>query len=1060
MTIRVALHHRTTYHFDRPVRLSPHVIRLRPAPHCRTHIEAYSLKLSGDDHFINWQQDPFGNFNARVVFPEPRQALTIAVELIASMTVINPFDFFLDEVAQTAPFAYPALLRQELSFYLEITEAGPRLMAWLEAVPREPTTTVDFLVALNQRLQDDIGYLVRLEPGVQSCEETLMLASGSCRDSAWLLVQIFRHLGLAARFVSGYLIQLKSDVKALDGPSGSDEDFTDLHAWTEVFLPGAGWVGLDPTSGLFAGEGHIPLAATPTIGSAAAITGSSEKCEVSFDVTMEVERIHEDPRTTKPYSDVQWQRIGALGDQVDTELNQQDVRLTMGGKPTFVSVDDMESPQWNTHALGEHKRERAEALMTRLQAAFAPGCMIQQQQGKWYPGEPLPRWVLACYWRKDGVPLWRDPTLLAFMAEAPKVAADDAIAQRFTAALSERLSVDERYWIPAYEDSDYYRWQEQSLPINVDPRNASITDSAERQRLARLLQQGLDAVVGYALPLRHSPSQAHRWETSRWPFKRHHLFLVPGDSPMGLRLPLSALSWADLEQAPAESDHHNGIIRTSLCVESRDGRLHIFLPPLTRLEHYLALINSVEECACELACPVIIEGYAPPQDPCLENVMITPEAGVITVDMMPAASWQTLVAQTERLYTDAWAARLGTEKFMLDGRHTGTGGGHPVTLGGITPDDSPFLRRPDLLASLVTYWQHHPSLSYLFAGLFIGPSSKAPRVDEARHEALYELEVALQQIPADDLNQPWLVDQLLRPLLTDLTGNSQRAELCIDKLYPPDSSDKQLGLLTLCGFEMPPHARMGLMQMLLVRALVARCWKTPYRAKPVRWGSALQDRWMLPHYLWSDLDDVLSDLRHHGFDFDLEWFAPFLAFRFPLHGRLHTPMLDIELRQAIEPWHVVGEEAVAGGTARYVDTSVERLEVKVNGMSGDRYVVTCNGRRVPLSATGRTGEAVAGVRYRAWQPPSALHTQTPIHAPLVFDVIDTWNQRSVAGCTYHVAHSTGRNFDTFPVNAFEAEARRLGRFSDSGHSHGHQVPKLETPSLELPQTLDLRWTPS
>ncbi|SDN70661.1 DUF2126 domain-containing protein [Vreelandella arcis] len=1087
MTIRVALYHHTTYHFDRPVRLSPHVVRLRPAPHCRTQIDAYSLNISGDDHFVNWQQDPFGNFNARIVFPEPRRELTIAVELIAPMTVINPFDFFLDDIAQAIPFTYPGELRKELGPYLEVTEAGPRLMEWLKAVPMEPTTSVDFLVAINQRIQHDISYLVRMEPGVQSCEETLTLGCGSCRDSAWLMVQILRHLGLAARFVSGYLIQLTPDVKALDGPSGTEVDFTDLHAWTEVFLPGAGWVGLDPTSGLFAGEGHIPLAATPTTGSAAAITGSSEKCEVTFDVEMRVERIHEDPRVTKPYSDDQWQQILTLGDQVDSELNQHDVRLTMGGEPTFVSIDDMESPEWNTDALGEHKRERAEVLLTRLQAAYAPGSVIQQQQGKWYPGEPLPRWSLACYWRKDGVPLWRDPNWLACMEGAPKVVADDAMAQRFTHALGEHLGVAQHQWIPAFEDAYYYLWQEQSLPVGLDPRDVNLNDDAERRRLARLLEQDLGSVVGYALPLRHSIVQSHRWESGHWPLKREQLFLVPGDSPMGLRLPLSSLPWADPDEQPkpqslfaprpdigdihgevarrqaaqpnAGDERAPKVIHTSLCVEPRDGRLHVFLPPLTQLEHYLDLLSSVEECARELACPVMIEGYAPPRDPRLERFMITPDPGVIEVNIMPAASWQTLVAQTERLYDEAREARLGTEKFMLDGRHTGTGGGNHVTLGGVTPEDSPFLRRPDLLASLVTYWQHHPSLSYLFSGLFIGPTSQAPRVDEARHEALYELEIALQQMPQGEVVQPWLVDRLLRHLLTDLTGNTHRAEFCIDKLYSPDSDSGRLGLLELRGFEMPPHARMGLMQMLLIRALVARCWKTPYRAKPVRWGSALQDRWMLPHYLWEDLSDVLSDLRYHGFDFALDWFAPFLEFRFPLHGRLHTPMLNIELRQAIEPWHVLGEETSAGGTARYVDSSVERLEVKVNGMSGDRYVVTCNGRRVPLSATARNGEAVAGVRYRAWQPPSALHPQIPIHAPLVFDVIDTWNQRSVAGCTYHVVHPTGRNFDTFPVNAFEAEARRLGRFIEGGHRHGFQAPAVEMPSQELPNTLDLRWSP-
>ena len=1115
MTIRVALHHRTTYRFDRPVKLSPHVVRLRPAPHCRTHIDAYSLNISGDDHFLNWQQDPFGNFNARVVFPEPRKELTIAVELVAPMTVINPFDFFLDDAAQTIPFSYSDELRKELGPYLEVTEAGPRLKEWLKEVSREPTTSVDFLVALNQRLQQNISYLVRMEPGVQSCEETLTLASGSCRDSAWLLVQILRHLGLAARFVSGYLIQLAPDVKALDGPSGTEVDFTDLHAWTEVFLPGAGWVGLDPTSGLFAGEGHIPLAATPTTGSAAAITGFSDKCEVEFDVEMRVERIHEDPRVTRPYSDQQWQAILTLGDQVDEVLQQQDVRLTMGGEPTFVSIDDMESPQWNTEALGEHKRERAEALLTRLQEAYAAGSVIQQQQGKWYPGEPLPRWALACYWRKDGVPLWRDPKWLASTEGSPLAKVDDAMVERFIHALGERLGVAQRHWIPAYEDAYYYLWKEQTLPVSVDPRNADLKDDAERRRLARLLEQDLGAVVGYALPLRHSIAQSHRWESGRWPLKRDHLFLVPGDSPMGLRLPLSALPWADPEEQPqpqslfaprpalgdihgevarrnaeqhrftsaerhgqslhpshshpegeavqqqpsAADDREHKVIHTSLCVEPREGRLHIFLPPLTHLEHYLDLLSSIEETAQALACPVMIEGYAPPRDPRLSSFQITPDPGVIEVNIMPADSWPALVAQTERLYDEARQARLGTEKFMVDGRHTGTGGGNHVTLGGLTPEDSPFLRRPDLLASLVTYWQHHPSLSYLFSGLFIGPTSQAPRVDEARHEALYELEIALQQMPEGEVVQPWLVDRLLRHLLTDLTGNTHRAEFCIDKLYSPDSDSGRLGLLELRGFEMPPHARMGLMQTLLIRALVARCWKTPYRARPVRWGSALQDRWMLPHYLWEDLNDVLHDLRHHGFDFELEWFAPFREFRFPVHGRLHTPMLSIELRQAIEPWHVLGEEATAGGTARYVDSSVERLEVKVNGMSGDRYVVTCNGRRVPLSPTGRNGEAVAGVRYRAWQPPSALHPQIPVHAPLVFDVIDTWNQRSVAGCTYHVVHPTGRSFETFPVNAFEAEARRLGRFSDSGHGHGYQAPMPEALSQELPCTLDLRWSP-
>lgn len=1114
MTIRVALQHHTSYRFDRPVNLSPHLIRLRPAPHCRTPIEAYSLKIDGGPHFLSWQQDPFGNFIARVVFPEKLTRLAVDVELIAPMTVINPFDFFIESYAEHFPFDYPDELAKELAPYLEVREEGPLLRDWLrvwqqrggqQKTPREPLAMVDFLVAINQRLQQDIGYLVRLEPGVQSCETTLDKASGSCRDSAWLLVQIFRHLGLAARFVSGYLVQLTADVKALDGPSGTEVDFTDLHAWTEVFIPGAGWVGLDPTSGLFAGEGHIPLAATPEPSSAAPISGLSDECEVEFDFAMRVERIHEDPRVTRPYSEAQWAAIQALGERVDERLAQGDVRLTLGGEPTFVSIDDMDGAEWNTAALGPTKRVLAGDLLKRLRQCFAEGGLLHTHQGKWYPGESLPRWALACYWRRDGVPLWRDVALLADDRHPGRCGVDEA--RRFAEALTERLGVAKQRLIPAYEDAYYYLWRERTLPVNLDPREYRLDDDEERRRLGQLLERGLGEITGFTLPLRHALDRPHAWQSGEWPLKRDHLYLVPGDSPMGLRLPLSALPWeehpdqpqpqslfefrdslgdahsevlrrySDLraqgadathglhhqapdqawqEQPLAEGDHDDPTIHTSLCVEPRDGRLHVFLPPLTRLEHYLDLIASVEDTAAELATPVVVEGYPPPSDPRLAKFLITPDPGVIEVNIMPAEDWPSLVAQTETLYEQARLTRLGTEKFMLDGRHTGTGGGNHVTLGGATPADSPFLRRPDLLGSLLTYWQHHPSLSYLFSGLFLGPTSQAPRVDEARHEALYELEIALAQIPEGEVPQPWLIDRLLRHLLTDITGNTHRAEFCIDKLYSPDSDTGRLGLLELRAFEMPPHARMSLMQMLLIRALVARCWERPYRGKLVRWGTALHDRWLLPHCLWNDLEDVVDDLRRHGFDFELEWFAPFLEFRFPVHGRVSYRDVQLELRQAIEPWHVLGEESAGGGTARYVDSSVERVQVKVNGLSGDRHVVTCNGRRVPLTPTGRVGEAVAGVRFRAWQPPSALHPRIGVHAPLTFDIVDTWNQRSVGGCTYHVAHPGGRNYETFPVNANEAEARRLARFTAQGHSQSRMQAALETPSLELPMTLDLR----
>lgn len=1076
MSIKVAIRHKTIYHFDKAVALSPHVFRLRPAVHSRTPIKGYSLRIEPEEHFINWQQDPFGNILARVVFPKKTRLLSVDVEVIADMTTINPFDFFVESYAEKFPFSYEAALAKELVPYLEIAESGERLKQWLAKFDLTPRNINDFMVDVNRAVYQTVAYNIRMEPGIQSCEETLTKANGSCRDSAWLLVQILRHFGLAARFVSGYLVQLTADIKSLDGPSGPAQDFTDLHAWAEVYIPGAGWIGLDPTSGLLAGEGHIPLACTPSPASAAPVTGCTDPCEVEFDFSNTVERLFEDPRVTKPYTDEQWYAINELGLQIDRQFEQDRVHLTMGGEPTFVSIDDMESPQWNTHADGAHKRERAQELTKRLRDVFAKGALLHYGQGKWYPGEPLPRWQYGIFWRKDHTPIWRNPELLADINTDYGHDIKDALA--FTQELTRYLGVTESHITPAYEDSFYYLWQEGTLPTNLNPLKANLKDPLERRTLAQVLDQDLGMPVGFTLPLKWNWYN-HVWQSGPWEFRRGAMFLIPGNSPIGMRMPLSSLPWvaperrdpqepqslfkdlpkladyfgevmqrySTFEEKTATSDlneqepgdvpsRYVDVPHTAICIEPRNGRLYLFMPPLSTLEHYLDLIATIEIVAEKLALPVVIEGYEPPRDYRVERLMVTPDPGVIEVNIHPSKNWPELVEKTEILYQNAYLSRLGTEKFMLDGRHTGTGGGNHITIGAESPADSPLLRRPDLLRSLITYWQHHPGLSYLFSGMFIGPTSQAPRVDEGRDEKLYELEIAFQQMPAGEVPAPWLVDRLLRHLLTDITGNTHRAEFCIDKLYSPDSSTGRLGILELRAFEMPPHARMSLVQTVLLRALIAWFWRKPYQHDLVRWGTELHDRFMLPHYVRQDLISVVNDLKRAGYPFELSWLEPFFEFRFPRYGVMMTDDMELELRFAIEPWHVLGEEVTSTGTARYVDSSVERLQVKVTGFTAGRYVIACNGRRLPLRPTNRIGEYVAGVRYRAWQPPSALHPTISPHVPLIFDVIDTWNGHAVGGCTYHVAHPGGRSYERFPVNSFEAEARRISRFWDYGHTPG------------------------
>jgi uncharacterized protein (DUF2126 family)/transglutaminase-like putative cysteine protease len=1105
MTIKVALEHRTSYTFDRPVRVFPHVVRLRPAPHSRTAIEAYSLRVEPADHFVNWQQDAVGNFVYRLTFPNPTSQLTITVGLIADLKVINPFDFFIEDWAETWPsagFTYPEPLAEDLKPYLRPVDEngagsgpGELVQAWVSTFAMAPgTRTINFLVELNRRVNSDLGYSLRMEHGVQTPDFTLRTGVGSCRDFAWLLVSILRQMGLAARFVSGYLVQLASDVKALDGPSGPAADFTDLHAWAEVYIPGAGWIGLDPTSGLFAGEGHIPLAATPSPESAAPITGNTDPCEAVLEFSNTVTRIHEDPRVTLPYTDEAWATIQDVARSVDRRLTDGDVRLTVGGEPTFVSVDNQVDDEWITAADGPHKRERASELAARLKARWAPQGLVHRGQGRWYPGEPLPRWQIGLYWRTDGLPLWPDETLLADpWGTAPAgPPAPDSAAQDLLAAIADGLSLPLSQVRPAYEDPLSQMAAKARQPkgdpvapdADLDSETGKDTVAGRAELLARL-DESTEAPAAFVLPL-HRRDDDDGWASADWRLRRGRIVLVDGESPAGLRLPLNAISWKpprprfdtdpttvgdELHPSTgeAEVDDDETAPTTAMVAEVRDGLLYVFMPPTEALDHFVDLIGRVHDAAAKTGCPVVIEGYDPPPDPRLTSTTITPDPGVIEVNIAPTASFAEQSRQLETLYEEARLARLSTESFQYDGSHSGTGGGNHITLGGITPKDSPLLRRPDLLISLLTYWQRHPALSYLFAGRFVGTTSQAPRVDEGRAEALYELEIAFAEIDRitslsdGALAKPWVTDRALRHLLTDITGNTHRAEFCIDKLYNPDSPRGRLGLLELRGFEMPPHLRMAMVQSLLVRSLVAWFWEEPLRAPLIRHGPNLHGRYLLPHFLIHDIADVAADLRAHGIAFETNWLDPFTEFRFPRIGTAVFDGVEIELRGAIEPWNTLGEQSTATGTARYVDSSIERIQVRLIGADRHRYLMTCNGYPVPLLATDNPDVHVGGVRFRAWQPPSALHPSITVDGPLQFELVDLTTSTSRGGCTYHIAHPGGRAYDEPPVNAVEAESRRARRFEATGFTPGklelsdvREMQARISTDIGAPGILDLR----
>jgi len=833
----------------------------------RGELETYALHVDVE-HRLQWQRDALGNSVARVLFrPETLvPQITFRVELVCNVHAVNPFDFVVDERSTTMPFTYPDALKGDLAPFLRLDDAALRSGALVEALskdlPREGNT-VSLLVELNRQVNERVRYVIREEAGVYTPEETLTHGQGSCRDSALLLVRLLRERGLAARFVSGYLVQLKDDGLLPDEKKGMSQDVVDLHAWAEVYLPGAGWVGLDATSGLLCGEGHIPLVSTTSPELAAPIDGTAGAVANAFVVRMEVERLASEPAPVRPYQAGTYEALLAAADLTDARLAEANVALTIGGEPTWTSRLHAEAPEWRDKALGHTKTEQGARFAQELRREFAPEGCVLRSTGKTYPGESLPRWVLWVLGMRDGAPLFPP-------REACAATGDLEAAERFAVALAKVLDVGVEP-LAAYEDPSALLELEAKLPTDVDPHKGSLDDE-DRARLARILDRGAKTPVGYVLPLARVFG---KFRSDHWRFRRERLYLVPGDSPLGLRLPLSSLA-GDLLPIPPEeagkdprrpkNEHPEAVedawkklvqqgplggMRTALAIEPRDGKLHVFLPPFTTADDFIACLAAVDRVRVALGQDVELEGYPPPSKHELFRLMLAPDPGVIELNLPPAASAREYAGFVERAYACALAAGLTSEKYLIDGRLSGSGGGNHVTLGGPSTEESVFLTRPDVFASLLTFVQHHPSLSYAFSGLFVGPTSQAPRVDEGRMDVLPELQIALREAFDVSLGEepiePWLVDRLFRDLLVDLTGNTHRAELCIDKLYDFRTAYGRQGVVELRAFEMPPHPHMTVAQGVLMRALVASFCAAPYDHALVNFAARLHDEFLLPY---------------------------------------------------------------------------------------------------------------------------------------------------------------------------------------------------------------------
>ena len=1016
---RIALRHCIHSRFDRPVALSTHWLRLRPAPHTRGRLTAFSLRVEPALHFLNWVRDPFENHLARLDLPEPVTHMVVEVEIIAELAAVNPFDFLLDADAVRHPFRYPPQLARELAPYLSPVACGDATGRWVSHLERGPVATLDRLEQVNRavnqqfRVHDDPDPL----PGPVDLEQVVGTGAGSSWELAWLLTVALRSLGLAARFCSGYRVILVES-----GP-----DHAEHCAWSEVYLPGAGWVGLDPAAGVFTGECHVPLATAPEPSRVGPLLGYREACEEQCSSSVDVQRlVPESPDS--PATGGAWRRVMvAAARTVDDSLREQGLELAQGVRLAFCRDNARDRPEWSTAAPGADKWRAALALGRSLRDALLPGGVLQLGQGEWYGGEALPRWQLRCIARKDGVPMWSNAERQDGPAgEAPPDtdAARDVVVAGFARRLSATLGLGEECWIAARDDVLHRAWAEapQELPR---PSAEVLRDPKARRRLSRELS-ATDRTVGYVLPLAWDHG-SDCWRTAPWPTRRGQLTLLPGDSAIGYRLPLNELPvgqaglreqeppapfWREppalpMPQPAVAAGGAPATPGTALCLEHRDGILFVFLPPCPSAERYQALVAAAERAAADAPLPVLLEGYLPPPDPRLRTVQLEPEVGTLEVTLPASSTWDAVDRTVHTTCNRATELGLTTAIKEEDGSLRPLDRRAAWTLSGPTPGASPWLCRPSLLRSLLRYWQRHPSLSFLFAGGRVGPDSWAPRVDEGREDMLYELDVALERVPDGEVDTPWLIDRLLSHLVADPAGHPARAELRLDRLYPPGDDGARCGEVVVQAFAPPLDARLAGLQALLLRAVVAHVARRPEHASFIRWGTALHDRFMLPRVLRDDFRSVLEELRHGGHGLAEAWFQPYLDDMFPPLEAVRHGSLRLLLRPALEPWPVMAEEISGGGMARFIDPAMVRVEVELRGFTPGRHVVVCNGRRVPLQPAGVPGEAVAGVRCKVLNPPATLYPTVPPEDSLVFEVLDAWSGERLGGCTYYPPRPAG-----------------------------------------------------